>query len=144
MLDRNQIAALLPHGKAMCMLDEVISWDAEYIHCRCNHFASDTNPLFENGQLESVILIEFAAQAAGLHAALLQSLVPSQQQTEPRPAYIGAVKNVELLKPVSDNDVAIELKAHCLLNNSSGAIYDVIAQQQDDILMRGRLILNQT
>ncbi len=140
LLNRDQIAALLPHGNAMCMLDEVVSWDVEQIHCRSHHFARDNNPLLENGQLEIVILIEFAAQTAGVHAALLHPL----QEGVPLPAYIGAVKNVELLKPVSDNAGAIELKAHCLLNNSSGAIYDVIAQQQDAILMRGRLILNQT
>ncbi|MES2822087.1 MAG: hydroxymyristoyl-ACP dehydratase [Pseudomonadota bacterium] len=138
-LSRDQIAALLPHGNGMCMLDEVISWDAEQIHCRSQNFARTTNPLFENGQLANIMLIEFAAQAAGVHAALLH---PAREGL-PRAAYIGAVKNVELLKPVSDNAVAIELKAHCLLNNSSGAIYEVIAQQQDAILMRGRLILNQ-
>lgn len=140
LLTRDHIAALLPHGNAMCMLDEIVSWDSEHIHCRSHYFARDDNPLFEDGQIESVILIEFAAQAAGVHAALLQ---PSQEHA-PRPAYIGAVKSIELLKSVSDNAAAIELKAHCLLNNSSGAIYEVIAQQHDIILMRGRLILNQT
>ena len=143
LLNRDQIAALLPHGKTMCMLDEVVSWDAEKIHCRSNNFTSN-NPLFENGELETVILIEYAAQAAGVHAALLQPVSPLDEKGQSRPAYIGAVKNVELLKPVSDNGTAVELTAHCLLNNSTGAIYDVIAQQQDVILMRGRLVLNQT
>ena len=138
LLNRAQIAALIPHGNAMCMLDEVVSWSAEQIHCRSCDFANSDNPLFENGQLETVLLLEYAAQAAAVHAALLQSTLG-----ESRPAYIGAVKNVELLKPVSDNYTAIEIEAHCLLNNSSGAIYEVVAQQHGDILIRGRLILNQ-
>lgn len=138
LLTREQIAALIPHGEAMCMLDEVVMWDADQIRCRSSHFAHSDNPLFEEGQLHTVLLLEYAAQAAAVHAALLQSSLG-----ERRPAYIGAVKSVEILKPVSDNRCAIDIEAHCLLNNSSGAIYEVLAQQQGDLLLRGRLILNQ-
>ncbi len=142
-LNREQICALLPHGKAMCLLDEVISWDAEKIHCRSQDFATRHNSLFEQGQFSSVLLIEYAAQAAGVHAALLQPTL-QPMQTSGQAAYIGAVKNIELFKSVSDNTSAIELTAYCLLNNSSGAIYDVVAQQEAHILMRGRLILSQS
>lgn len=138
LLNRAQIAALIPHGEGMCMLDEVVSWDADQIHCRSIAFAVPSNPLFENGCMESVILIEYAAQAAAVHAALLQS-----ELGEARSAYIGAVKNVELLKPLVDNTAAIDIEAQGLLNNSSGAIYQVQALQQGEPIMRGRLILNQ-
>lgn len=138
LLNRAQIAALIPHGKAMCMLDEVVAWDVQQIRCRSSYFAHSDNPLFEKGQLDSVLLLEYAAQAAAVHAALLQSTLGSA-----RPAYVGAVKSVEILKPVSDNRSAIDIEAHCLLNNSSGAIYEVLAHQQGDLLIRGRLILNQ-
>lgn len=136
-LNRQQISVLIPHGDSMCMLDEVTSWDDEQIQCRSTHFAGDHNPLFEGGRLETVLLIEYAAQAAAIHAALLQS-----ELGKPRPAYIGAVKNIELLQAVS-NTLAIEISAHCLLNNSSGAIYEFIATQENCTLIKGRLILNQ-
>jgi predicted hotdog family 3-hydroxylacyl-ACP dehydratase len=119
------------------MLDEVTGWDDEQIQCRSTQFASDHNPLFEGGRLETVLLIEYAAQAAAIHAALLQS-----ELGKPRPAYIGAVKNIELLQAV-DNTLAIEISAHCLLNNSSGAIYEFVATQDNCALIKGRLILNQ-
>lgn len=142
-LNREQIAALIPHGDSMCMLDEVSVWDAEQIQCRSLQFAGEHNPLFEDGRLETVLLIEYAAQAAAIHAALLQS-----ELGKPRPAYIGAVKSIELLAMVN-NSLAIEISAHCLLNNSSGAIYEFVATQTNSssttnsTLMKGRLILNQ-
>ena len=68
-LTRREIVDLIPHGESMCMLDEVVSWDSEHIHCRSTDFARASNPLFEKDQLHSVMLIEYAAQAAAVHAA---------------------------------------------------------------------------
>lgn len=137
-MDRTQIAALIPHGDSMCLLDEVIAWDERQIHCRSHHFASATNPLFEGGQLDTVLLLEYGAQAAAVHAGLLQSRLG-----ESRPAYIGAVKDVELLAAIADNSRALDLYAQCLLSSSQGAIYELVAQQAGNTLLRGRLILSQ-
>lgn len=142
LMDRAQIAALIPHGESMCMLDEVISWDEQQIHCRSHShshsFASSTNPLFENDQLDTVLLLEYGAQAAAVHAGLLQSRLG-----EMRPAYIGAVKDVEFLAAIADNSLALDVHAQCLLSSSQGAIYELVAQQAGNTLLRGRLILSQ-
>lgn len=137
-MDRTQIAALIPHGDSMCLLDEVIAWDERQIHCRSHYFASATNPLFEGGQLDTVLLLEYGAQAAAVHAGLLQSRLG-----ESRPAYIGAVKDVELLAAIADNSRALDLYAQCLLSSSQGAIYELVARQAGNTLLRGRLILSQ-
>ncbi len=138
LMDRAQIAALIPHGDSMCLLDEVIAWDESQIHCRSHHFASAANPLFEDKQLNTVLLLEYGAQAAAVHAGLLQSRLG-----ETRPAYIGAVKDVELLVAIADNSSALDLHAQCLLSSSQGAIYELVAQQAGNTLLRGRLILSQ-
>lgn len=137
-MNRTQIAALIPHGDSMCLLDEVIAWDESHIHCRSQQFASTANPLFEGDQLESVLLLEYGAQAAAVHAGLLQSRLG-----ETRPAYIGAVKDVEFLAAMADNSLALDLHAQCLLSSSQGAIYELVAQQAGNTLLRGRLILSQ-
>lgn len=137
-MDRAQIAALIPHGDSMCLLDEVIAWDERQIHCRSHHFANAANPLFDDGQLDTVLLLEYGAQAAAVHAGLLQSRLG-----EARPAYIGAVKDVELLAAIADNSGALDLHAQCLLSSSQGAIYELVAQQAGSTLLRGRLILSQ-
>lgn len=138
LMDRSRIAELIPHGDSMCMLDEIIAWDAANIHGRSYQFAGNGNPLFENGQLDTVLLIEYGAQAAAVHAALMHS-----QLGEARPAYIGAVKNIELFTAMADNSTALDLHLHCLLSSSQGAIYEVVAQQAETLLLRGRLILSQ-
>jgi 3-hydroxymyristoyl/3-hydroxydecanoyl-(acyl carrier protein) dehydratase len=157
-LTREHIAAMLPHGNALCLLDEVVHWDAESISCRCTNIANSNNPLMEHNQLDAVLLIEYAAQAAGVHAALVQAIpsrviplqtIPlhaeheTQAAKEVRPAYIGAVKNIELLCP-PNSGAAIDIEAQCLLNNNQGAIYEVTVQQHGVVLIRGRLILNQS
>lgn len=138
LMDRARIAALIPHGESMCMLDEIVAWDETRIHGRCHNFANSTNPLFENGQLDTVLLIEFGAQAAAVHSALIQS-----QLGESRPAYIGAVKDIELFTAMADNSTALELHLHCLLSSGQGAIYELVAQQAENTLLRGRLTLSQ-
>ncbi|ACE83630.1 hypothetical protein [Cellvibrio japonicus] len=137
-MNRQQIAQLIPHGDAMCMLDEVVAWNSEHIHCRSYLVNMTANPLCEHGQLDTVLLIEYGAQAAAVHAALVQSHLG-----EMRPAYIGAVKDIELLGAISDNSTPLELHAQCLLNNRQGAIYELLATQADIPLLRGRLLLNQ-
>lgn len=138
LMERTQIAALIPHGDSMCLLDEVIAWDESQIHCRSHQFANTANPLFEDDQLDAVLLLEYGAQAAAVHAALLQSRLG-----ESRPAYIGAVKDVEFLAAIADNSLALDLHAQCLLSSSQGAIYELVAQQAGNTLLRGRLILSQ-
>lgn len=138
LMNHAQIVALIPHGESMCLLDEVVSWDANQLHARSNHFATSTNPLFEDEQLDSILLIEYAAQAAAIHAALLQSGLGDK-----RPAYIGAVKNIELLAAISNNHSPLDMQVECLLSSSSGAIYQAAVSQSNKTLLRGRLILNQ-
>ena len=133
----DKIAALIPHGKGMSMISEIVSWDANTIHCRSNRLAEASNPLCENGELSSIVLVEYAAQAAAIHGALLNSALGEQ-----RPAYIGAVKNIELFMQQANNRESIDIHADCLMNNGAGAIYEVAIQQQT-MLLRGKLILSQ-
>lgn len=138
-MDHAHIAALIPHGDSMCLLDEVVAWDAGQIHCRSNPFTRPTNPLLDdNDQLATVLLIEYGAQAAAVHAALLQSNLGGK-----RPAYIGAVKDVEFYATIVDNSLTLDVYAQCLLSSSQGAIYEWVAQQEHTALIRGRLILSQ-
>ena len=44
---------------------------------------------------------------------------------------------------VADNSGALDLYAQCLLSSSQGAIYELVAQQAGNTLLRGRLILSQ-
>lgn len=134
-LSRTQIIAMIPHGPDMCMLDEVLEWDAQRIRCRANPTRSN-NPLQDTGPIRSTLLIEYAAQAAAVHRALAGS-----GTLDAKPAYLGAIKQVELLQPLVDNRVDIILEAICVMSSESGAIYDIVATQEQPVI-RGRLILS--
>ncbi|MFK7978150.1 MAG: hypothetical protein AB8C02_18600, partial [Halioglobus sp.] len=73
MLDRRAISAMIPHDGAMCLLDAVEHWDQDTITCySTSHHAAD-NPLRENGTLACITLVEYAAQAAAVHAGLVDA-----------------------------------------------------------------------
>jgi predicted hotdog family 3-hydroxylacyl-ACP dehydratase len=60
----------------MCLLDEVLSWDATRIRCRSASHRSSANPLRLHGRLGTACGIEYAAQAMAVHGALIASSAP--------------------------------------------------------------------
>ena len=70
---RDWLAAHLPHRGTMNLLDEVVAWDTEHLHARArNHGAAD-HPLRRAGCLPIACAIEYAAQAAAAHGALVDA-----------------------------------------------------------------------
>jgi predicted hotdog family 3-hydroxylacyl-ACP dehydratase len=118
--DKTQIAELIPHGPGMSLIDRVIECDAEHIVCATDSHGSESNPLLSNGKLASIVLVEYASQAAAIHAALNQ-----HEFTQGKPAYIGSIKNVTLHAD-SINHIAetLLLESLCLLANPNGAVYE--------------------
>lgn len=72
-LDRRWIESHIPHQGTMCLLDEVLTWDAARIRCRSSTHRAATNPLRAHGRLGAVCGIEYAAQAMAVHGALIAS-----------------------------------------------------------------------
>lgn len=135
------IAKLIPHTGNMVLLDEISQWDNNSITATALSKTLHDNPLLEesdNYHFDSILLIEYAAQAAAVHAALLASGLGEQ-----RPAYIGAVKNVAIMQPSLDPTLTTTIKASMLLANASGAIYDFECQQNQTTVISAKLILNQ-
>ena len=104
----------------MSLIDRIIDYDSNYIKCETDSHRTKNNPLTENGTLSSIILVEYASQAAGIHASLNQ-----RELTRGRPAYIGSIKNVKLFAGFLENiEDTLTLEAICILSNAKGAIYD--------------------
>ena len=70
LLGRAEIAALIPHAGAMCLLDAVLSWDRTSIACTASSHRAIDNPLAAEGRLDAVCGIEYAAQAMAVHGGL--------------------------------------------------------------------------
>ncbi len=140
LMDRAAIADLIPHGSAMCMLDGLISWDGELIQCCSDRHRAADNPLLESGVIPGACLVEFCAQAAALHGALLQHEMPGQT---PAPVlYLGAVKQLQLHRQTIDRSLpTLQIFAQCAVASSSGSIYQISAMAGADQLLQGRIVL---
>jgi predicted hotdog family 3-hydroxylacyl-ACP dehydratase len=85
-----QIAGLIPHSGAMCLLDGVVHWDAKRIVCMSrSHHAAD-NPMRTAGRLTALCGIEYAMQAMAVHGGLAGNI-----DGRPRAGYLASLRNVE-------------------------------------------------
>ena len=87
-LDKAEIAALIPHAGAMCLLDTVLSWDSTTITCVASSHRAGDNPLMVEGHLSVVCGVEYASQAMAVHGGL--------NSDGPRPAagYLASLRDV--------------------------------------------------
>jgi len=90
-LDRRWIATHIPHAGSMCLLDEVLKWDATRIECCSSTHRAADNPLRAHGRLGSACGIEYAAQAMALHGALVAG-----GTSAPTAGYLAGVRAVVL------------------------------------------------
>jgi len=88
-LSKARIAGLIPHAGAMCLLDEVVSWDAAHIRALSRTHHDERNPLRSGGQLPALCGIEYAAQAMALHGGLAGAVA-----ARPRAGYLVSVRDV--------------------------------------------------
>jgi predicted hotdog family 3-hydroxylacyl-ACP dehydratase len=91
-LDRRWIEDHIPHRDAMCLLDEVLSWNLTQAKCRSFTHRSVQNPLRANGRLGAASGIEYAAQTMAVHGALVASAIG----TVARPGFLASVRGVQL------------------------------------------------
>lgn len=116
----------------MCLLDEVLLWDASHIVCRSlSHLAQD-NPLRSSGRLHTVCGVEYAAQAMAVHGALLAS--------EPVVAgYLVSIRNLKLNAPYLDGSgEVLTVDAKRLMAGADGLVYEFTVATQKDTLLSGR------
>lgn len=103
-LDRQWIEQHIPHKGRMCLLDEVLSWDATRIRCRSETHRTENNPLRAHGRLGAACGIEYAAQAMAVHGALVAASAPLSSTMSSsvrgsigaRVGYLASVRNVAL------------------------------------------------
>src|SRR6476659_7644520 len=71
MVERIDIATLVPHQGAMCLWQEVVGHDAGHVRLRTASHRDPRNPLCEGGRLRALHLCEYGAQAMAVHGGLL-------------------------------------------------------------------------
>ena len=135
LLDKQQIANLIPHSGEMCLLDQVTFYDHETIHCLAISHRSPSNPLLENGQLNACCGIEYAAQAMAIHGALNSK--PNNSQ--PRGGRLAGVRSADFyVDRLDDITEDLQIKAHKLLADDNSMVYEFSIFTLTKILLQGR------
>lgn len=139
LINREAIEELIPHTGSMCLLDSVARWDDQSIECLTASHRRQDNPflLDSAGTMDATFLVEYGAQAAAVHAALLQQGMAGQGT-----AYLGAIKKLNFFQRQVDLSIDhLIIKARCELNTTEGAIYQLDCSGGDEAIIAARVVL---
>ena len=140
-LDRAWIERHIPHHGSMCLLDEVVSWDADRISCSSGSHRAADNPLRAGGRLGIACGIEYAAQAMAVHGALAGGAleVGSPAAGWPAPGILAGVRGV-LFHVLRLDDVPGELicDAVRVAGDRGTALYEFELRSAATRLLTGR------
>lgn len=89
MLEKEEIARLIPHQGDMILLDRIAEWSATHIACTTRSHLNPDNPLRGSQGLSAVCGIEYGMQAIAAHG----SLVDAQKN---RPGFLASLRDVKV------------------------------------------------
>jgi len=134
------ISDLIPHAEPMVLIDEVLDFDQDRIHCRAHTGSPTTHPLSVNSQIPGEVLAEYGAQAIAVHGGLL-----SPPDSPPRPGRLVALGRLELTTSNLTKDHTLLITAHCLSGDQRGQLYDFeVFDLEKDSTTSGDMIDNTT
>lgn len=135
-LNRDAIAALIPHEGAMCLLSEVERYDDRTIVCRATSHASKTNPLRIEDRLPALAGIEYAAQALAAHCALVDAgAAPSRRR-----GLLAGARNVTLnVERLDDIPGPLTVRAERLVADLPRLLYGFVIEDGARELLSGRV-----
>src|SRR4051812_7159672 len=127
--------ALIPHQGSMCLLDEVVAWDANAIHARSRSHLRADNPLRSDERLRAVHLCEYGAQAMAVHGGLLAR----EAGGVAAPGLLVSLRAVELgVDRVDELAGALDVHAEKLAASDASWQYAFRIEHDGVVLARGR------
>jgi predicted hotdog family 3-hydroxylacyl-ACP dehydratase len=129
-------ATLVPQAGGMCLLDGIESWDEARVSCVSGSHRRADHPLRRHGELAAVHLLEYAAQAAAVHGALLAPRDEGPMSVK----YLVAARDFELHVERLDAvraDLNIDAERVVVMGDSVMYAFRVTADRR--LLARGRL-----
>ena len=132
---RSDWAHLIPHAGAMCLLDEVVEWDAMRLHARSATHQHADNPLRADGMLHAVNLCEYAAQAMAVHGALRER----EAGGAVRPGFLVALRDVALhVERIDGLPGRLQVHVECLIAMADSLQYAFRVEHRGTLLATGR------
>jgi predicted hotdog family 3-hydroxylacyl-ACP dehydratase len=133
-IGKTEIARLIPHAGAMCLLESVRFWDSATIICVASSHRDPAHPLANDGRLDSVCGIEYAAQSMAVHGALT-----ALKGARPIAGYLASVRDVTChigrLDLLEDD---LEITARMIAADSAGSIYAFSLRCGTATILEGR------
>jgi predicted hotdog family 3-hydroxylacyl-ACP dehydratase len=134
-LDRSWIEQNIPHHGRMCLLDEVIDWDAQHIRCRSGTHRAADHPLRSCGRLGVACGIEYAAQAMAVHGALAGGATQGRSEA----GFLAALRDVQLYVLRLDHiEADLICDATLLAGDRGSALYEFALRSEARRLLSGR------
>jgi predicted hotdog family 3-hydroxylacyl-ACP dehydratase len=119
MIGRDEIARMIPHAGAMCLLDSILNWDQVSIRCVSARHRAKDNPLRRAGRLSAICGIEFAAQAMAVHGRLAGGV-----GRRPKAGYLASLRDVKCRRERLDLlEADLVIAAELLMGDEQRVIY---------------------
>ncbi|MDF1749515.1 MAG: hypothetical protein P1V34_11655 [Alphaproteobacteria bacterium] len=117
-----KIADLVPHDGLMVLLEDVLHWDQSGVLCRTKTHNRTENPLRRDDQLPALAGIEYGAQAAAVHGALLGQKAGG---------YLVSVKDCQIkTRLLSDHPGPLLVSANRVMATQDAFIYRIAIQEE--------------
>ena len=134
LIERDEIARVIPHAGDMCLLDGVMHFDTAAIQCLSTTHRALDNPLRRGGQLGVLAGVEYAAQAMALHAALVAPTTKT-----PRGGYLASLRAVTCHTDRLDLVPGpLLIEATQVMGDSDRMIYRFAVRHEARLLLDGR------
>jgi predicted hotdog family 3-hydroxylacyl-ACP dehydratase len=138
-MNRAWIEARIPHQGRMCLLDEVLAWDAHHIRCSTGTHRALDNPLRSHDRLGIASGIEYAAQTMALHGALASAALGANAAAPPRVGLLAGVRDVRLhVLRLDDIEADLLCEVTHLAGDNFTALYEFTLRDKDKSLLAGR------
>lgn len=135
LISKSQLCDLIPHAGSMCLLDSVLSWDAQQIRCQSNTHQDADNPLRNEQGLSAVALVEYGAQAMAVHGGL----IADQKGEQVKEGYLAALRDIKLTDGLVDHiSSTLTIEAEKIMAAEGNMIYQFHVRADDEILASGR------
>ena len=138
-MNRAWIEERIPHQGRMCLLDEVLAWDAHHIRCSTGTHRALDNPLRSHDRLGIAGGIEYAAQTMALHGALASAALGANAAAPSRVGLLASVRDVRLhVLRLDDIEADLLCEVTHLAGDNFTALYEFTLRDKDRSLLAGR------
>jgi predicted hotdog family 3-hydroxylacyl-ACP dehydratase len=134
-VSRADVERMLEHAGDMCLLDCTTEWDNQNIYCSAPAPQAG-HPLMRDGRVPAIAGVEYAAQAAALHGALLDTAMT------PRAGMLAKLRDITLHRPwFPASKKSLMIHAKLISRTDGGCMYSFEVTSEQQTITSGSLMV---